>query len=414
MATSSAPQLNASFVFYSGGNIRQWSTGVNLLAVIRVLRIAAFVLLLLPVAGCAYRPGSEVLTPIADVPQSTEKVRVLVATTRERGSEQDPNAFTAERAKNLNFSALTISIPTQHAIGNIEWPDTTPPDPARHFITTERDFLDADGFLNQIRARARKGGPEANDVLVFVHGYNTLYEEAVYWLAQIVHDSGFKGTAVLFAWPSRGKAPLYLADREASTYSRDYFEQALLKMAKLPEVKEINILAHSMGNWLAVETMRQAKMNGHGDFNGKLGDVILASPDLDVNVFRTQLDVIGKLPRPMTILVSGDDKALALSTMLAGDVDRAGRVTADDARAIAAAEKYNLRVVDLTAVDDGNGNHHSKYSKSAAVIDAIGKGLKGTPSGPQTEVGVVTAVTSAGENLMKIPAAIIPPAAASP
>lgn len=376
-------------------------------------RLAVFAILAVTIAGCASRPGSEVLIPIANVPASTSKVKLLVATTRERGSKEDPDAFTAERAKQLNFAALTVSIPTQHATGEIEWPDTTPPDPARHFITTKRDFLDANGFLEQIRARARQGGPEAHDVLIFVHGYNTLYEEAVYWLAQIVHDSGFQGTAILFAWPSRGKAPLYLADREASTYSRDYFEQALLKISKLPEVKEINILAHSMGNWLAVESLRQAKMNGHGDFNGKLADVILASPDLDVNVFRTQLDVIGKLPRPMTILVSGDDKALALSTMLAGDVDRAGRVTADDARAIAAAERYNLKVVDLTAVDDGKGNHHSKYSKSAAVINAIGQKLKGDTPATQTQVGVVTAVTNAGEPLLKVPTSIIPPAAAA-
>jgi esterase/lipase superfamily enzyme len=130
-----------------------------------------------------------------------------------------------------------------------------------------------------------------------------------------------------------------------------------------------------MGSWLAVETLRQAAMKGHVDFNGKLGDVILASPDLDVTVFRTQLDVIGPLPRPMTVLVSGDDKALGLSTWLAGGVDRAGRITAADARVIEGARKYNLRVIDLTAVDDGQGNHHSKYSKSAPVIAAIGMGL---------------------------------------
>jgi esterase/lipase superfamily enzyme len=100
--------------------------------------------------------------------------------------------------------------------------------------------------------------------------------------------------------------------------------------------------------------------------------------------------------------------------MLAGDVDRAGRVTANDARAIAAAERYNLKVVDLTAVDDGKGNHHSKYSKSSAVIDAIGKKLKGqTPATPTTQVGLVTAVTNAGDSLLKVPAAIIPPAAAA-
>ena len=185
-------------------------------------------------------------------------------------------------------------------------------------------------------------------------------------------------------------------------------------MSKMPEVQEINILAHSMGNWLAVETLRQAKMKGHGDFNGKLAEVILASPDLDVTVFRTQLDVIGKLPRPITVLVSGDDKALALSTKLAGDVDRAGRVTADDARAIAAAKKYNLQVVDLTGVDDGEGNHHSKYSKSAPVIAAIGTRLKNEGTSAQTQVGVVSAVTDVGKNLLKVPAAIVAPAVAAP
>lgn len=326
-------------------------------------------------AGCASRPDSAVLNPVAVAPDSTAKVRLLVATTRERGDAPDPNAFTAGRSQALNYGALTVSIPNTHVPGEIEWPDQTGADPATDFVTTDREFLDADAFLNEIRMRATGDGENEGSVLVFIHGYNTLYEEAVYWLAQIVHDSGFQGTAVLFAWPSQGKAPLYLADREASTYSRDYLETALIEMSRLPEVREINILAHSMGNWLAIETLRQASMKGHADFNGKLGDVILASPDLDVTVFRTQLDVIGKLPRPMTVLVSGDDKALGLSAWLAGGVERAGMLTASDARVLEGARRYNLRVIDLTAVDDGRGNHHSKYSKSGPVIAAIGQGL---------------------------------------
>jgi esterase/lipase superfamily enzyme len=115
----------------------------------------------------------------------------------------------------------------------------------------------------------------------------------------------------------------------------------------------------------------------------------------------------------MTVLVSGDDSALALSTKLAGNVDRAGRVTADDARAIEAAKKYNLQVVDLTAVDDGQGNHHSKYSKSAPVIAAIGTRLKSDGANSQTQVGVVSAVTDVGKSLLKVPAAIVSPVAAS-
>lgn len=55
-----------------------------------------------------------------------------------------------------------------------------------------------------------------------------------------------------------------------------YLEQTLLELAGLKSVREVNIIAHSMGNWLAVETQRQAKMKGHGDLQGKLGDVVLA------------------------------------------------------------------------------------------------------------------------------------------
>lgn len=370
------------------------------------IRYGPIVFLCLLLSGCASRPGSDVLRPVADVTPATKKVKILVATTRERGSPDDPDAFTAKRAKQLNYAAVTVSIPTQHKVGEIEWPDGKTADPEKHFVTTERSFLDASQFQDQIRLRARQGGEEANSVLVFIHGYNTLYEEAVYWMAQIVHDSGYSGTAVLFAWPSMGKAPLYLADREASTYSRDHLERALLQIASIPEVHEINILAHSMGNWVGVETLRQAKMNGHGDFHGKLGDVILASPDLDVSVFGSQLEIIGRLPRPITILTAGDDKALALSTKLAGGVDRVGRVTADDARAIAAAQEYNLQVIDLTAVDDGDGNHHSKYSHSAPVIAAIGKRLKKGDEGPQP-VGVAAAVADVGTSLLKVPATVL-------
>lgn len=372
----------------------------------RLLAIICGLWLAAGASGCAVRPSAELLEPAAQAPRFTKKVRVLVATTRKRGTSSDPDAFTAERSSNLNFAAVTVSIPSHHQVGRIEWPDQTPPDPTRHFITTGRESLNHSGFLEQVRRSARSPGRETGNVLVFVHGYNTLYQEAVYWLAQVAHDANFTGTAILFSWPSLGKAPLYLADREASTYSRDYLEKALLDIAGLPEVKEINILAHSMGTWLAVETLRQAKLDGHGDFKGKLSDVILASPDLDVHVFRTQLDVIAPMKNPITILISGDDKALALSTALAGGVKRAGLVDVHDARVEAAARQYNLRVVDLTGVDDGTGNHHSKFSRSAAVIGSIGKSLEGK-AGEQQQNGVVNAVTDVGTSLLKVPAAIV-------
>ena len=226
-----------------------------------------------------------------------------------------------------------------------------------------------------------------------------------------MHDSRYSGAAVLFSWPSRGKPALYLADREAANYSRDYLERALLLIAGLPEVKEINILAHSMGTWIAVEALRQAKMKGHGTFRGKLADVLLASPDIDATVFRTQLEVIGPLRNPMTVFVSGDDKALSWSRVLAGDVPRVGTLSIADPRVAAGAKKYHINVVDMTAIKDGDGLHHTKFAQTA-VVSTIGKALAHGPHHDENQqTGVVKAVVDVGESIMKVPQTIMSPAA---
>ncbi len=370
-------------------------------------RSAVIVLVLASlVAACAPRPDVSVLNPVDRSPRYTQKVEMLIATTRGIGDPSNPFALSTDRSWDLNYGMHTVSIPTHHKPGQIEWPDQIPPDPAYHFVTTDRALLERQQFMSAMRRRAATD--EKGRVMVFVHGYNMRYQEAVYWLAQIAHDSGFRGTPLLFAWPSRGQAPLYVADRESVTYSRDYLERFLLEIAALPEVREIDIIAHSMGAQLAVESLRQAGMKGDNSFGGKLHDVILASPDIDINVFRTQLDAIGRLPRPMTVLVSGDDKALGLSKVLDGGNDRVGLVMANDRRAIEGARRYNLNIIDLTNIDPGDSSNHSKFARSGAVMAAIGKRLEGQvgEEGKQSS-GVVAAVTQVGESLVKVPMAII-------
>lgn len=356
--------------------------------------------------GCTARPSRDVLAPVAQAPRYTAKVDILVATTRGITQPGNPTTFANTLSPTINYAGLTMSIPKSHKAGEIEYPGPGAPDTALQMAVTEQDSLDRTSFLQEIQRRISAGGPEAGSVLVFTHGYNTQYQEAVYRFAQIIHDSGFTGTAVLFAWPSRGNTALYLADRDASTYSRDYFEATLRDIAGLRGVKEINILAHSMGNWLTVETLRQAKLKGRGTFNGKLGDVILASPDIDNDVFRTQLDVIGKLKRPMTVFVSGDDSALQASALLAGGQQRAGQVTAADLRSSDTAKRYNLRIIDLSGVDGGDAGTHSKFAQ-AGVVRVIGKNLAADSAGAKNQPGVITAVQDVGKTLINLPGTIL-------
>ena len=134
--------------------------------------------------------------------------------------------------------------------------------------------------------------PRNRRVLVFVHGFNNRFEDAVYGLAQIAHDSGTDAAPILFTWPSRGSIFQYVYDRESTISSRDALEETLRRVANDPGVGEVTVMAHSMGAWLLMETLRQMAIRD-GRVTAKVRNVILAAPDVDVDVFATQWRSIG-------------------------------------------------------------------------------------------------------------------------
>ena len=113
-------------------------------------------------------------------------------------------------------------------------------------------------------------------MLIFVHGFNNRFDDAVYRFAQIVHDAKAPGIPVLFTWPSRGRIETsrLTYDRESANYSRDAFEELLTTLTANPNVKEINIVAHSMGNWVTLEALRGISIRS-GKIGGKIRNVPL-------------------------------------------------------------------------------------------------------------------------------------------
>ena len=80
-----------------------------------------------------------------------------------------------------------------------------------------------------------------------------------------------------------------------------------------------------MGNYIVVESLRQMSIRDRG-LSPKIRDVMLASPDIDVDVFRRQIAEIDSGPRPaqFTLFISRDDRALGLSSFLARNSTRLG------------------------------------------------------------------------------------------
>lgn len=299
------------------------------------------------------------------------KVEIYVATTRE--TSPPPVYFDGERASKLAFAKLEITVPRIHKPGQLELPASGPGDPAKHFAAINIQRLDLAPVVADVRREILRRPAGERDVLVFVHGYNTNFADAVYRFAQIVYDSGFKGVPVLFSWPSRGQLLAYPYDRESAYYSRDFLEANLRGIARDIGPGRMDILAHSMGTILTLETLRQAAIRGDGTFGGKLRDVMLAAPDVDLDVFKTLMHVIR---RPVTVFVSADDRALDFSRRFAGDKTRLGAVSAKDTETIAELEKLGAHIIDLSEVSSGDGLNHAKFASSPKVVQLIGNRLR--------------------------------------
>jgi esterase/lipase superfamily enzyme len=168
-----------------------------------------------------------------------------------------------------------------------------PGNPARDFVTVSADHIDKQQLSAAVSAAAKPSG--RRNVLIFVHGFNNRFDDAVYRFAQVVHDSKVPGIPVLFTWPSRGELSLraYTYDRESANSSRYALEQLIEMLAANPNVKEINIVAHSMGNVIALEALR-GMASRRGKIGAKVRIVALVAPDVGVDVFRTEMKNMGK------------------------------------------------------------------------------------------------------------------------
>jgi esterase/lipase superfamily enzyme len=78
-----------------------------------------------------------------------------------------------------------------------------------------------------------------------------------------------------------------------------------------------------VGNWVTLEALRQKSIR-NGKIADKIKNVMRAAPDVDVDVFRTQIHRMGAARPQFKLFVSQDDRALGLSEHIWGDVPRLG------------------------------------------------------------------------------------------
>ncbi len=364
-------------------------------------------LLALGLSGCA----SSGMEEIGDAAAGPRGVAVFVVSTRKGESG---GASEAGNDGETRDSLQMIGVPPDHRIGQLERPSLGAPDPAKHFALMSRRPLDEAGLQAELASHLSGRIGSNRDILLYVHGFNTSYDELRFRLAQIVEDGRFGGVPVLFTWPSTNSLLDYGAAKESATVSRDALAKLIRQLTETPGVGRVHILAHSMGAWLTMEALRQDAIAGSPALAEKLGDVMLAAPDIDLNVFRQQLARIDA--SHVFVLVAANDRALSLSRTLAGDRQRLGAMDPNNPADRAALEALGVRVYDLTREADIFVGHGA-YADAPDALRTIGAQIT-APRPQDANVQAVLGDRPVDDRIVATPLAppttAAPPASAAP
>jgi esterase/lipase superfamily enzyme len=222
---------------------------------------------------------------------------------------------------------------------------------------------------------------QVRDILIYIHGFRNTFEDSVLDAVRLSDGVSFNGETMAFSWPSRASFFDYVSDRESAMWSRDGFERVLDGVMLSPIRNRVHLVAHSMGTMLSLETLRQIYAR-YGDAAGeKIGAVVFASPDIDIDVFTSSIERLGPIARRITIVTATNDRALALAGKLAGGITRVGAAEKDQ------LERLGLNVVD--ASDSWGIINHDQFLTNAHVRTVIRRAIESSgrraqvPASPQ-------------------------------
>jgi esterase/lipase superfamily enzyme len=312
-------------------------------------------------------PAPPVANTVSAVVDTSTLQPVYFATDRTPGAPGAPLevSFVAGWTPTISYGLTLVNIPKTHKIGEVERPKFN------YFLWRYSAATDADDFrIKALKPLDRatfvtdlQAGPDS--VLLFVHGYNVKFADAVFKAAQIAYDANFPGSVLVFSWPSAGEVIMYDQDQTNAQAAVPHLAEIFRLLSKEIGKKNVYIVAHSMGNQVLVNALVQSALGNAGI---TVNELVMTAPDVPLNVFQSEFDQIRSVATNITLYASAADKALLVS-MEKSQMPRLGFVGSTGPNIFP-----GIDTIDVTAVgDDMLGLDHSTFSTSRAVIDDLGR-----------------------------------------
>lgn len=224
------------------------------------------------------------------------------------------------RATDLSYGNCEISVPppANRRPGDLSrpvsvWIFEAPENPEKHFMLRHvEEHKDKDAFYRSLSARLNK--TEARAAMLFIHGYNVSFEDAIFRTAQLAVDLKFPGAAMAFSWPSYADPLKYTFDEQNAEVSIPALREVLEDLAARSGAKRVHIIAHSMGNRVLAGALGSMDSTAQARNKAVFRELVLAAPDIDSRVFQSQvLPHIVRNVQHCTLYASSRDRALLMS-----------------------------------------------------------------------------------------------------
>ena len=171
-----------------------------------------------------------------------------------------------------------------------------------------------DGVSQQVQQSRQK------DILVFVHGFNVSFEEAIAGTAELALNIPFNGSVVSYCWPSQGGVMNYSVDEPINQASVAPFTEFVETLQQGIPNARIHIVVHSMGNRIVMQSLSHMHSAGTSK---KFGHIVLCAPDVGVEDFLNWAPGVVTVSEHVTLYANASDQALIASKGLHAE-SRAG------------------------------------------------------------------------------------------
>jgi esterase/lipase superfamily enzyme len=291
----------------------------------------------------------------------------------------------------VHYGRCTVNVPRGHRFGSVGtplWKSWWQLGKRDEPLTIRQidSFGSDEAFSLELR-RALSVEDAENRALVYLHGYNTTFEQAAIRAAQIGFDLKVDGAMAFFSWPSHADVDAYPADTQRAGASEASFIEFLRVLKERSGVERVDLLVHSMGNQVFARSVQQILYASEKVEELSLGTVILAAPDIDVHLFRQIAPLYGRAASKTTMYVSSKDLPLRVSEWL-HRAPRAG--FSPPVTVVEGVDTIEVADIDFSLFG------HGYYGEAEAVLYDM-RELLSDAMDPSSRLRLTEAVTSEGQ-----------------